>query len=166
MKKPLPSDHIGGLPPCRRHFYRQSSLLNAQFSPEWIATIVIVLTGSIWLGLFSYQNEEYTHELWWQFAVENDATRFLRASVGAVSAVLLFATAKLLRSVPSAPAHPQPADMERARVVVSGAKVPEAHLALLGDKELLFSEDGNAFIMYGWKGSWAARRSGGGQTVN
>ena len=31
--------------PCRRHFYRQSSLLNAQFSPEWIATIVISTHG-------------------------------------------------------------------------------------------------------------------------
>lgn len=143
--------------PCRRHFYRQSSLLNTQFSPGWIATIVVVLTGAIWLGVFSHKHAEYAHELWWQFAVESDAPRFLRATVGAVSVVLLFATVKLLRAAPSAPARPQPADLERARAVVARAKAPEAHLALLGDKELLFSETGQAFIMYGVEGrSWVA----------
>jgi phosphatidylglycerol lysyltransferase len=143
--------------PCRRHFYRKSSLLNAQFSPGWIATIVIVLAGSIWLGLFSHKHVKYAHELWWQFAVESDAPRFLRATVGAVSVVVLFATVKLLRPAPSAPAPLQLGDMEKARAVVAEAKEPEAHLALLGDKELLFSEHGNAFIMYGVEGcSWVA----------
>jgi phosphatidylglycerol lysyltransferase len=143
--------------PCRRHFYRQSSLLNEQFSPGWIAAIGAVLAGSIWLGLFSHKHVEYAHELWWQFTVDSDAPRFLRATVGAVSAVLVFATARLLRSAPPEPTLPQPADLERAYAVVTQARETKAHLALVGDKELLFSDNGNAFIMYAVEGrSWVA----------
>ena len=148
---------LAALLPCRHHFYRKSSLLNEQFSPGWIAAIVVILAGSIWLGLFSHKHVEYAHELWWQFALESDAPRFLRATVGAVSAVLLFATVRLLRPAPPEPTLPQPADLERARAVVAQVKETEAHLALLGDKELLFNDNGNAFIMYGVEGRVGSR---------
>jgi phosphatidylglycerol lysyltransferase len=143
--------------PCRAHFYRKSSLLNEQFSPGWIAAIIVVLAGSTWLGMFSHKHVEYDHELWWQFALESDAPRFLRTTVGVVSAVLVFTAVRLLRPVPPEPMLPQPADLERARAIVDQAKETEAHLALLGDKELLFHDSGNAFIMYGVQGrSWVA----------
>ena len=38
----------------------------------------------------------YSNELWWQFALHGEASRFLRASVGAAAALLLFGFARLM----------------------------------------------------------------------
>jgi phosphatidylglycerol lysyltransferase len=143
--------------PCRRHFYRRASLFGERFTPEWVAAIVLVVLGSVWLGIFSYKHVEYSHELWWHFALSGDAPRFLRATVGAIGSVLIFATARLLRPAPPELALPGPAELDKARVIVARAHNTSANLALLGDKALLFSGSGGAFIMYGVEGrSWVA----------
>ncbi len=60
-------------------------------------------------------------------------------------------------STPSRPG-PLPAagvDIEKALPIIQGSHESHAHLALLGDKALLFSESGRAFIMYTISGrSW------------
>ena len=148
---------LGALWPCRANFYRQASLIHERFSPGWITAIVVVLGGSIWLGVFSHKHVEYSTELWWQFTVSGDAPRFLRAMVGALSGALIFAAARLLRPAPPEPHTPDPVAIEKARAVIASARTTEAQLALLGDKALLFNERGNAFLMYGVEGrSWVA----------
>jgi len=149
------STMLAALLPCRSHFYRKASLVRERFSPGWIAAIALVLLGSIWLGIFSHKHVEYAHELWWQFALFGDAPRFLRASVGALGGALIFAAARLLRPAPVDPAPPTPAELERARPVIRQSRHLEANLALLGDKTLLFSDTGKAFLMYSVEGrSW------------
>jgi phosphatidylglycerol lysyltransferase len=148
---------LGALWPCRVHFYRQASLMHEHFSLGWITAIIVVLGGTIWLGLFSHKHVEYANELWWQFAWSGDAPRFLRATVGILSGVLMFATARLFRPAPPEPTMPDQAALDKARAVIASARTTEAHLALLGDKTLLFSEHGDAFLMYGIEGrSWIA----------
>lgn len=148
---------LGALLPCRSHFYRQTSLVNERFSPGWVIAIALVLLGSIWLGIFSHKHVEYAHELWWQFALSGDAPRFLRASVGALSGALFFATARLLRPAPADPAAPTQIDLDRARTIIAQSRHTAANLVFLGDKTLLFSDNGKAFIMYGVEGrSWIA----------
>ena len=51
------------------------------------------LGASIWLGLFAFKHVDYSQQLWWQFALRGEASRFLRASVGAAVVVLLFGVA-------------------------------------------------------------------------
>jgi len=148
---------LGILFPCRRHFYRQASLISERFTPGWIAAIVIVLLGSIWLGIFSHKHIEYSHELWWRFTLKGDAPRSLRAGVGVVSAVLLFASTRLLRSALPEPSLPSVADLDSIRAVLAQSCNSSANLVLLGDKALLLSESRRAFIMYGIEGrSWVA----------
>jgi phosphatidylglycerol lysyltransferase len=54
-------------------------------------------------------------------------------------------------------ALPGIADVERARAIVERSPRTYAHLAWLGDKAFLFSDNGTAFIMYGVAGrSWVA----------
>jgi phosphatidylglycerol lysyltransferase len=136
----------------RRHFYRKASLINEGFGPGWIAAILLVLITSAWLGFFSYKHVEYSSDLWWRFQFRADAPRFLRASVGVVGMLLLFSIGRLLRPAPAEPEPPSEDDVERAAAVVETEKSSYAHLALLGDKPLLFSESGRAFIMYGVEG--------------
>jgi phosphatidylglycerol lysyltransferase len=145
--------------PCRRHFYRRTSLFAAPFTASWTVAVVAVLSSSIWLGLFAYKHVEYSHRLWWQFAIgaggAGDASRFLRASTGAAALVLTIALARLWRATPPAP---EPiTDPARARALIDASPDTNAYLALLGDKRFLWSENRNAFLMYAIEGrTWVA----------
>lgn len=143
--------------PCRRLFFRRTALLSERFTPGWLAAIAVVLTSSIWLGLFAFRHVEYTSELWWHFSVKGDAPRFLRALVGAIALVLSFGLARLLRPAPYRPAGPEAGLPEEVAAIVAKSPSAAANLALLGDKQFLFNADRQAFIMYGVAGeTWVA----------
>ena len=143
--------------PCRREFYRKASLASDSFSAGWISAIGLVIAGTLWLGTFSFKHVEYSSELWWHFAFQGDAPRFLRASVGAVSLLILIALYRLLRPAPVEPNLPDETALAAAERVIEKSSDTGANLALLADKDLLFSESGNAFIMYGVeRRSWVA----------
>ena len=144
--------------PCRNRFYRKASLLSERFTLPWAASIVAVLVCSVWLGLFSYKHLDYSNQLWWRFAIEADAPRFLRASAGAAIFVLFLAFARIFvpakhTAIPS----PDKTDLDKAEPVVRSCPKTYAWLALLGDKKFLYNDAGNAFIMYAVQGrSWIA----------
>lgn len=138
--------------PSRRHFYRKASLINERFSVGWVAAITLVLAASIWLGMFSYKHVEYREQLWWRFAFSGDAPRFLRATVGALGVTLIFGITRLMRPTPAEPSLPGPSELARAEPIVAQSRHAAANLALLGDKNLLFNERGNALLMYGVQG--------------
>jgi phosphatidylglycerol lysyltransferase len=143
--------------PSRNQFYRKSSLTELRFTPGWFVAIGLVLMCFIWLGLFSYRHVEYSGELWWQFSLRGDASRFLRVSVGAASLVFAFSLSRLIRPAPIKPSFPDKEDLEKARTIVHRSRNTDAALALTGDKGLVFNKKMNAFIMYGIEGrSWVS----------
>jgi len=98
---------------------------------------------------FSYRHLEYSDQLWWQFTLYGDAPRFLRAMLGVTAIGVFFMLAKLLRPVSPKHMPPQQKVLERVRSLILTSPETSANLALLGDKSFLFSQEGNAFIMYG-----------------
>lgn len=141
----------------RRHFYRKGSFLNEGFGPGWIAAIALVLISVGWLGFFSYRHVEYSGDLWWKFEMRSDAPRFLRGAAGAAAVLLIVAMRRLMRPAAAEPTPPTAEEIERAEEIVRSDADSKTNLALLGDKSLLFSESGRAFIMYGVEGrSWIA----------
>jgi len=143
--------------PCRASFYRKSSILSGRLTSGWAVFAVVAVLCSIWLGIFSYKHVEYSSDLWWKFAINEDAPRFLRGSAGAVSVILLFAIARLMRSS----AQPQMEDWadysEEVGRIVAASKKTSSYLALLGDKRFIFNDARNSFIMFGIEGrSWVA----------
>ena len=143
--------------PTRRHFYRQASLFSQRFNAGWIAAIFIIIGCSVWLGFYSYRHLEYAGSLWWRFAFSGDASRFLRATVGVVVLGLFFAAARLLRPAAPEPTESGQQELIKADMIVHNSLEVTAYLALLGDKRLLFSPQGDAFIMYAVEGrSWIA----------
>ncbi|WP_224369126.1 bifunctional lysylphosphatidylglycerol flippase/synthetase MprF [Hyalangium versicolor] len=145
------------LAPFRSRFYRHTSLLAERLSLSWLLAVAAVVGASVWLGFFSYRHVDYSHELWWQFTLEGDAPRFLRAMVGTLSLALFFGVGLLLK--PAIPRTPPTTGLELAvaRPLVAHAPESSAHLALVGDKALLFNESRTAFIMYGVAGrSWVS----------
>ena len=148
---------LAALLPCRSYFYRKASLFSERFTRGWILAIVLVMLGSIWLGIFSHERLEYSNDLWWRFTFFGDAARSVRATVGAGVALIVFATARLLRPAQPEPSAPSKTELELARVVIEKSSRPSAYLALAGDKAFLFNDLETAFIMYGIEGrSWIA----------
>ena len=143
--------------PCRKEFYRKSSLLSQPLTINWFVPLIIVLVGSIWLGFFSYKHVEYSNSLWWQFAYNSNASRFLRATAGILIFAVTIAVAILLRSAKKPSRSEQTSDLEKIKSIVDSSPYTYANLALLGDKTFLISSSGSAFLMYGSKGqSWIA----------
>jgi len=141
----------------RRQFYRRASILAEPIQPSWFGALFIVLCGSIGLGLFVYRHQAYSHDLWWQFALHGDASRFMRASVGVSVMVCFFAMARLFKVYQPQPAAPLQTELDLAAAIAARAQNTYAFLALLGDKALLFSDSRKSFLMYGVKGrSWIA----------
>jgi len=146
------------LAPAHRLFYRRASLFDITFSFGWLLACATVLGCTVWLVLFSYQHVEYSNDLWWQFSFyHGNAPRALRALVGAAGVAFLFALTTLIRSARSRPTPPDETELARAMPLLKQFHSAQAHLALMGDKSLLFDQEGKAFIMYGIEGrSWVA----------
>jgi phosphatidylglycerol lysyltransferase len=137
------------LAPCHRYFYRRSSLLAQSFSPGWIAAIALILAGTGFVVMLAYRHVDYSAELWWQFALDAHAPRSLRALAAGGLVLAGFAAARLLRPAPPLAPPATGEDAERAAKIVAASPCASAHLALLGDKRLLFHESGLGFVMFG-----------------
>ncbi|WP_298861560.1 lysylphosphatidylglycerol synthase domain-containing protein [uncultured Gimesia sp.] len=75
----------------RNQFSQKGTQLSESFNLGWSSTILVIVTCSIWLGLFAYQSVDYSSGLWWTFTYDGNAPRFLRASIGVVIFLFLFA---------------------------------------------------------------------------
>lgn len=146
------------LMPAHRLFYRRASLFSTHFSPGWVVAILAVFGCAAWLVFFSYKHVDYSNSLWWEFSFhQGGAPRALRALVAAAAAGLLFALASLIRPQDPRRVPPSEAELERARPLIRRYRSAQAHLALMGDKHLLFAPGDRAFLMYDIEGrSWVS----------
>jgi phosphatidylglycerol lysyltransferase len=139
----------------RAQFDRRSALLSHPLRGVWLISVVWMVAAAGFLLLFVYHRVDFSKELWWQFEFDAHAPRSLRAMMGVVVAGLGIALWQLLRPSPGEPALPSSEEIDRAKGIIAAQPSAEANLALMGDKHLLFSTQGNAFIMYGRQGrSW------------
>lgn len=136
--------------PCRKAFDRRSRL-DEPLSPFWLLMLVAAVVATLWLGFFVYRDVAYSDELWWTFLTDRQASGFLRGGL-AVALLTVLVVARSLISAPGARSHgpASPADVARAAELLAGADhaAPEAWLAMLGDKALLFSPSGDSVLAY------------------
>ena len=141
--------------PSRRYFYRKTSLLQTPLSLDWIIAIVLVLTGTYWLGNFAYINDDISTDLWWKFAISGDAPRFYRSMVGVAVVAILFGLYRLLRVTQPHPGELGTIDLSLVDEIVKASPSSHAKLAYLGDKSFLLSKSQKALLMYAVQGrSW------------
>ena len=141
----------------RRAFYRPTAILSERFTPAWVASITGVIALAVWLGVISYRHLGYSHDLWWTFAFDGNAPRMLRASLSIVVLGTAYVLLNMLRPARPEPAVAGPEELARARALIEQCDNTVANAALTGDKRLLFSEAGTAFVMYQIAGrSWIA----------
>lgn len=137
------------LVPARPLFYRKAALLSYDSGLPWIAAVGTVLCLTVWIGIFSYKHVQYSGKLWWEFALEKDAPRALRASLGVGVAAAALLLRELLSPVPRLPLLRKESCQDKLDAVLPTSTTSSGNLALLGDKYFYFSEDGTAFVMYG-----------------
>ncbi|HUF28640.1 MAG TPA: bifunctional lysylphosphatidylglycerol flippase/synthetase MprF [Gemmatimonadaceae bacterium] len=148
---------LGIVLPARRHFYREARVLDEPYSPGWIAAILLALSVLVWLGTFSFKHVPYSPDLWLATGPAADSSRFLRATTGVVVVASIVALSRLIRPRAEPAPLPRSAELARAHRIIAGSSDAMANVALLGDKELLFSEQGDAFLMYAvHRRSWVA----------
>ena len=143
--------------PSRRYFYRKASLVEERFTPGWIAAILLVVLGSVVLGVISYGNPAVGAARFWDFSLRAQAPRFVRGTAGVIALFIMVAVARLMR--PARPAAPLPSSEELNLLwpVVEAHAEAEANLVFLGDKSLLVNEAHSGFVMYSVAGrSWVA----------
>jgi len=138
--------------PCRKYFYRKSSILHQSFSRQNLIAITLVLVSFVWLGFFSYRNVEYSNELWWQFGINSQASSFLRATVGVFSLLLVFGIAKMLSPFSKDIHLPAKEEIELAKTIINQSDETWGNLVFTVDKYLLFDDEKKAFLMYGVSG--------------
>jgi phosphatidylglycerol lysyltransferase len=148
---------LAALLPSRRAFYRKAAITSEPFSNGWIAAVIVVGVVATWLAFFSYRNVDFTSAVWWQFSGRGDAPRSLRAMIGVLGALMLFALTRKLRHAETESELPSARQLGVAAQIAAQSPDTIANLALLGDKSLLFSDSGRSMIMFGIAGrSWIA----------
>ena len=136
---------------ARPMFDRKAALFATRFSPGWTAAVIAALAASVWLGLFAFSHIEYSTDLWWQFALHGDASRFLRGSVAAATVILLVAVARLIDHAPHEVEPPSDRDLADASEIIAHQHAAYPNLIYLRDKALLFDDARDGFVMYAVK---------------
>ncbi|WP_115670247.1 bifunctional lysylphosphatidylglycerol flippase/synthetase MprF [Ciceribacter selenitireducens] len=143
---------VAGLFVSRRLFVRPASLLRQAPNASWLLAIAVIFMGAVVVMLFVYRDVDYSHDLWWQFEFEAEAPRSLRAMLGLTILSSAIAVFSLLRpaSLPVLPATGE--TLLRAVAIVAAQDIADANLVRTGDKSVMFSPDGESFVMYGKQG--------------
>ena len=136
----------------RRSFYRRPLNNGLTISWAWLASIAAFACAVIWLGFFVYRHVEYSNELWWSFAWNANAPRFLRASVVIFSVIFIAALYNIIHRPSRKQARHGLTIPDCIPKLVSQSPLSDTALALLGDKQFLVSPDEDGFIMYSKSG--------------
>ena len=146
-----------GLIAARAQFDRRASLLSQPLTAGWLVAIGSVIIAMIWILFFAFRDVGYVDQLWWQFEFDATASRALRTVLGVAVLGLALGIWQLLRPAAGRVMPPSPAELTQARRIAAQQPRPDALLALMGDKSLLFLDSGKSFLMFGKHGrTWAA----------
>ncbi|WP_282118647.1 bifunctional lysylphosphatidylglycerol flippase/synthetase MprF [Ruegeria atlantica] len=130
----------------RGAFYRVSGASIFRLNIPWLVSVIALLLVVFWVGLFSYSHVEYQNALWWEFAWNGDASRFLRSSLVVAVILGVVAVNSLFgREVPEPVRTEIPEVVER---LVMESEDTESQISLTGDKQFLISPDNDAFLAY------------------
>ncbi len=139
-----------------KQFTRKASLLAQPFTSGWLLGVSGVLAAISCLLFIVYRDVDYAHELWWQFEFDGHASRALRATVVVALITFMLSLRQLLRPAGTV-LKTGAAELEQAAAIIRQQDSADACLALMGDKNFLFSESGKAFVMFGRHGrSWVS----------
>jgi phosphatidylglycerol lysyltransferase len=131
----------------RKAFYRRGEWREFRPTPMWLALVMILLVGATWVGFLAFRHVEYRDALWWEFAWNGDAPRFLRSTI-AIAVIGIAAVIDALLNRPPSPTSTTDEIPVAVRNILASCPTTQPSVALLGDKLFLLSRNQNAFLMY------------------
>jgi phosphatidylglycerol lysyltransferase len=134
--------------PTRKRFRRPSSLHQMSLSKYWLATSGMVVSGSIWFGLFTYGDDGNSTEISSLFNFADILNSFwIPALIVLVS--LCYGLWRLVSvAPPNSLSKPNASELLEAQNILIQSHHTQGFLALLGDKYLFWNQERNAFIMF------------------
>ncbi|HBF32123.1 bifunctional lysylphosphatidylglycerol flippase/synthetase MprF [Rhizobium sp.] len=148
---------VVGLFASKRLFVRPASLFRQVLTSPWLTAIALICICACFILFFVYRDVSYSRSLWWEFEFSEEAPRSLRAMLGLTIFSTALAVFSMLRPAAPAVTPSSSEDIERAAEIVKNSDVADSNLVRTGDKAIMFSPDGSAFLMYGKQGrSWIA----------
>lgn len=132
----------------REKFYRRARLFANRLDPLWVLMTLAAIGAFLWLLFFSYKATPYQNDLWWKFAFDAQAPRSMRTAVFAVATFLLIYLISALRQPRQALRTADATNLDLVNIIIQEQDEPDACLALTGDKDFFFSDNGKAFIMF------------------
>ena len=141
----------------RRQFTRPAAFLRQPFTVGWSTAIAAVIAAAAGIMFFAFRDVAYRREIWWQFEFNAQASRALRALLGASILALGISLWQLLSTASGRVGSASAQELSRAAEIIRRQQRSAALLALMGDKSFLFSRSGDSFLMYAKRGrSWVA----------
>ncbi len=140
------------LAPFRSAFHRRSALTEGLFSPRWIAMLLGLVAAAGTFFFLGHEATPYSNALWVDFSSHSPTPRALRAGLLGSVVVLGFLLVLALRPTRRARLIDAPADPETVAGIVAAQHVPQAWLALTGDKQLMLADPPEAFVMFARRG--------------
>ncbi len=138
-------------------FRRQAPLLEQKVTLGWVMAVAAVMALAVWVLFFAFRAVPYSPDIWWQFEFDEKLPRALRATLAAVLVTAGFILRHLLRPSAGRAGRPSAAALAEAAAIVRAQERSDAMLALMGDKQFLFSPSRRSFLMYAKRGrSWVA----------
>ncbi len=132
----------------QKQFYRKARLFANSYDFKWLLLSLGALASFIWLWFFATKSVPYSNELWWKFALDDQVSRGLRTAVAASSTFIIFYIFNALRHHRGQLQPPDDMALEQAGQIIAEQDKAEANLVYTRDKSLLFSENGDSFIMF------------------
>lgn len=142
--------------PFRKAFDRPGQLTSGVFDLRWFATVIGAGAAAAAFFFFIHKAVPYSNDLWSEFSRDSNTPRALRAGLAATALLFFFGIYLLTRPIrKDLSKDPEPDALPHAAGLCAGADDPQCWLSQTGDKRFLFSDSGNAFLMYGIHGaSW------------
>lgn len=141
---------LGILLPLRKYFYRKTSIINEPFNLNWIIMILMVVITSMYIGYISLNS--YSSDIWWKVTFNKGIPRFIRATIGMSVTLIIFAIWKLFAPVNEIKEIKSKEAEEKIKKCLLSAEDPEGNLVFLQDKNVVFDDDEESFVMYGKSG--------------
>lgn len=139
----------------RSAFYRKGDWRAFRPDITWIALMTIVVGAFTLVGFLAYRHVEYQSDMWWNFAWDADAPRFLRATVAIAIVGAVIAIDALMNRPAPATKNTKQLVPDPVRKVLETSAGTNGCVALLGDKSFMLATSERAFLMYAVSGrSW------------